>query len=104
VARADQSGPAGFYTHNWVERLLQSGIPDVHKLHPEWKHLAAGDLVRTNRERRPGHPIGWSVVLVEPNHAQVLRSLGGPAATYAYVLASKGRRDVTGGNVACVAM
>jgi hypothetical protein len=25
---------AGFYTQNWVERLLQSGIPDVHEVHP----------------------------------------------------------------------
>ncbi len=36
---------AGFYTHNWVERLLRSGIPDVSEIHPEWQHIEAGDLV-----------------------------------------------------------
>ena len=25
---------AGFYTHNWVERLLRSAIPDVHESIP----------------------------------------------------------------------
>ena len=48
---------AGFSTHNWVERLLRSGIPDVRTLHPEWQGLAVGDLVRTNREPRPG--LSW---------------------------------------------
>jgi hypothetical protein len=48
---------AGFYTHNWVERLLHSGIPDVHELHPEWQRLEAGDLMRTNRDIG-GKPMG----------------------------------------------
>jgi hypothetical protein len=33
---------AGFYTHNWVKRLLRSGIPDAHELHPEWQSLEVG--------------------------------------------------------------
>jgi hypothetical protein len=77
---------AGFYTHNWVERLLRSGIPDVNKIHPEWQHLAVDDLMRTNRERRPGEPIGWPVALVEPEHALVLRSNKLPVGTYGYVI------------------
>ena len=67
---------AGFYTHNWVERLLRSGIPDTHELHPEWQHQAVGNLMRTNRELRPGHPVGWPwwqvpfrLLLFEPLHA-----------------------------------
>ena len=36
---------AGFYTHNWVERLLRSGIRDVHELVPAWQHLAVLILV-----------------------------------------------------------
>lgn len=77
---------AGFYSHNWVERLLWSGIPDVHELHPEWQVLHAGDLVRTNRELRPGHPLGWVVALIVPDRLLVLRSRNLPAGTYSYVL------------------
>ena len=79
---------AGFYTHNWVERLLRSGIPDVRDLHPEWQDLRVGDLVRTNREVRQGHPLGWIVEIVDPRRTFVLRSRNLPAGTYAFVLQS----------------
>jgi hypothetical protein len=77
---------AGFYTHNWVEKLLLSGIPDRHELHLEWQELRVGDLMRTNREIRAGHPLGWSVAIVEPDHALVVRSKSLPRGTYAFVL------------------
>ena len=35
---------AGFYTHNWVERLLQSGIRDMAQIRPEWQQIKVGDL------------------------------------------------------------
>jgi hypothetical protein len=54
---------AGFYTHNWV-----------------------GNLMRTNREIRAGNPLGWSVAVVEPDRALVLRSKSLPQGTYAFVL------------------
>jgi hypothetical protein len=53
---------AGFYTHDWVERLLQSGIPDTADIRPEWQHLEVGDLMRTNRDIG-GKPMRWPVVL-----------------------------------------
>jgi hypothetical protein len=34
---------AGSYTHNWVERVLQSGIPDTSVIRPEWQRLEVGD-------------------------------------------------------------
>ena len=77
---------AGFYTHNWVERLLGSGIPDVYALHPEWQELHVGDLMRTNRELRSGHPLGWTVAQLEPEQALVLLSRSLPAGTYAFSL------------------
>ncbi len=77
---------AGFYTHNWVERLLHSGIPDVHELHPEWQQLRVGDLMRTNREITPGHPLGWLVARVDAERARVLRSKSMPRGTYALAL------------------
>lgn len=66
--------------------MLASGIPDVHELRPEWRSLRAGDLVRTNRERRPGHPLGWTVLSIEPNRALVLGSKAFPKAPDSFVL------------------
>jgi hypothetical protein len=77
---------AGFSTHNWVEKLLLSGIPDRHEIHSEWQDLSVGDLMRTNREIRAGHPLGWSVAIVEPDRALVLRSKSLPRGMSAFVL------------------
>jgi len=76
---------AGFYTHNWVERLLQSGIPDTFEIRPEWQHLEPGDLMRTNHDIG-GMPMGWPVEVVDPGRSVVVRSKGTPAGTYAFVL------------------
>ena len=76
---------AGFYTHNWVERLLRSGIKDVDAVHPEWQALAAGDLMRTNHDIG-GTPMGWPVVSVDGPRSLVVRSKSMPAGTYAFVL------------------
>lgn len=81
---------AGFYTHNWVERLLRSGIPDVHEIHPEWQRLEPGDLVRTNHDIG-GKPMGWPVVAVDPDSSIVLRSPNMPAGSYAFVLQPVGQ-------------
>jgi hypothetical protein len=76
---------AGFYTHNWVERLLRSGIPETHELHPEWQQLAPGDLMRTNHDVA-GKAIGWPVVSVDPGRSIVVRSRQLPVGSYAFVL------------------
>ena len=78
---------AGFYTHNWVERSLRSGIPDVHELHPEWQSLEVGALMRTNHDIG-GKPMGWPVATVDPDRALVVRSKNLPFGTYAFVLQS----------------
>lgn len=78
---------AGFYTHNWVEKLLLSDIPDIYEIHAEWQDLQVGDVVRTNRTMRPGQPpLGWPVVSVEPSRSLVLRSRGMPVGSYAFAL------------------
>lgn len=76
---------AGFYTHNWVERLLRSGIPDTHELHPEWQALEVGALMRTNHDIG-GKPMGWPVATVDRDRALVVRSKNLPLGTYAFVL------------------
>jgi hypothetical protein len=76
---------AGFYTHNWVERLLRSGIPDMSVIHPEWQHIEAGDLMRTNHDIG-GKPMGWPVVAVDPGRSLVVSSKSLPTGTYAFIL------------------
>ena len=80
---------AGFYTHNWVERLLRSGIPDVAEVHPEWQRLEAGDLVRTNHDVG-GKAMGWPVESIDPGRSLVVRSRSMPLGTYAFVLEPTG--------------
>jgi hypothetical protein len=46
------SGRAGFYTHEWVERLLLITYADGHsstRIHPEWQELRVGDRVPYSR-------------------------------------------------------
>jgi hypothetical protein len=46
------SGRAGFYTHEWVERLLFITYADGHSatcIHPEWQELRVGDRVPYSR-------------------------------------------------------
>jgi hypothetical protein len=76
---------AGFYTHNWVERMLQSGIPDTAEIRLEWQGLEVGDLVRTNHDIG-GKPMGWPVAAVDPGRSLVATSKSMPAGTYAFVL------------------
>jgi hypothetical protein len=76
---------AGFYTHNWIERMLQSGIPDTAEIRPEWQHLEVGDLMRTNRDIG-GKPMGWPVVALDPGRSLVVTSKSMPVGTYAFVL------------------
>jgi hypothetical protein len=76
---------AGFYTHNWVERMLRSGIPDTAEIRPEWQHIEVGDLVRTNRDIG-GKPMGWPVAAVDRGRSLVVTSSSMPVGTYAFVL------------------
>jgi hypothetical protein len=76
---------AGFYTHNWVERLLQSGIPDTSEIRREWQHIEVGNLMRTNRDIG-GKPMGWPVAAVDAGHSLVVTSKSMPAGTYAFVV------------------
>jgi hypothetical protein len=62
------SGRAGFYTHEWVERLLFITYADGHsatRIHPEWQELRAGDLVPYSRFN------SCRATLVDPPHALI---------------------------------
>jgi hypothetical protein len=60
------SGRAGFYTHEWVERLLFVTYADGHsstRIHQEWQALAVGDRVPYSRFNTV------PVILVDPPRA-----------------------------------
>ena len=62
------SGRAGFYTHEWVERLLSITYADGHsstRIHPEWQELRVGDGVPYSRFNR------CEVVLLDRPHVLI---------------------------------
>jgi hypothetical protein len=59
-------GRAGFYSHDRLERLVGAAIRNAEEIHPEWQHLAVGDLVRTYRPMPRFEPLGWVVGAIEP--------------------------------------
>ncbi len=65
-------GRAGFYSHDRLERLAGAAIRNADAIHPEWQHLATGDLVRTYRPIPRLEPLGWIVAAVEPTRVLVV--------------------------------
>lgn len=62
------SGRAGFYTHEWVERLLFITYADGHsstRIHPEWQELRVGDRVPYSRLNT------CEVTMVDPPHVLI---------------------------------
>lgn len=68
---------AGFYSHDWLERLFGADIHNADRIVPEWQNLAVGGLMRTYRYIRRFEPLGWIVETLEPNRALVVRSVPG---------------------------
>jgi len=69
----------GFYSYDWLERLMGDRIRNADRIHPEWQKLATGDLVRaTQRDYLGGRlgDLGWRVVDVVPGRALILENWG----------------------------
>jgi hypothetical protein len=64
---------AGFYSHDRLERLVGADIRNADEIHPEWQHLAVGDLVRTYRPMPRFEPLGWLVAMIEPPRLLVVQ-------------------------------
>ena len=71
---------AGFYSYDWLERAFLADIHNVTELRPEWQALSAGDRVHATQQGYLGGAFGnrpgWTVDLVEPQHALVLSGWG----------------------------
>ena len=70
----------GFYSHDWLERLVGDDVHNADRIHPEWQQLERGDLVRA---AQPGYlwgiagdDVGWRVNDVIPGRAIVLENWG----------------------------
>lgn len=71
---------AGFYSYERLERLAGADIHNIREIRPEWQHRRAGDVVYATQAGYLGGLFGvrpgWTVDLVEPNRALVLRYWG----------------------------
>jgi len=70
---------AGFYSHDWLERLFGADIRNRDEIVPAWQQRAVGDSVFATQ---PGYlgifeqPLGWRVSRVDPGSALVLENWG----------------------------
>lgn len=62
----------GFYSYDWLERLIGANIHNAQTVHPEWQDLGVGDTVWL--ARRYGQNGSQVVAAVEPNSHLVLMS------------------------------
>ena len=70
----------GFYSYEWLERLIGDDIRNADRIHPEWQTLREGDLVRAAQPDYLGgvfgRDLGWRVTRLEPGRALVLGGWG----------------------------
>jgi len=69
----------GFYSYDWLERLVGDDIHNADRIHPEWQDRQPGDFVRATQPDYLGGrlgALGWSVVEVVPERALVLKDWG----------------------------
>jgi hypothetical protein len=70
----------GFYSYDVLENLFGLRIHNADRIHSEWQDRAVGDLVRATPPDwlggRFGTSLGWTISLVEPQRALVLRNWG----------------------------
>jgi hypothetical protein len=91
-------GRAGFYSHDRLERLVGADIRNADEIHPEWQHLAVGDLVRTYRPIPRFEPLGWLVAIIEPPRLLVVHEperAGIINSSWALVLEREGEGERT---------
>jgi len=82
----------GFYSYDWLERIVGADIHNAKDIHPEWQELAVGDTVWPYPERklramakRSKDVGGWKVAALKPAHCLVVQSNAG-RWTWALVL------------------
>jgi hypothetical protein len=71
---------AGFYSYDWLERLVGDPIHNANRIVPEWQSIRKGDLVRAAPADYLGgvfgQNLGWRVTHVVPGRALALDGWG----------------------------
>ena len=71
---------AGFYSYDWLERLVGDPIHNASHIVPEWQSRQVGDLVRAAPRDYLGgvfgHELGWRINALIPGRALVLQGWG----------------------------
>jgi hypothetical protein len=86
-------GRGGFYTHEWVERLLAADIHNADRVVPELQSLAVGDLIRLTPDPYLGRPgQAMRVTALERERALALAQTlpNGAVTSSAYLLRAAG--------------
>lgn len=70
----------GFYSYDWLEQAIGDQVHNADRIHPEWQHLAVGDLVRATQPNylggRFGQDLGWRVRRIDVQRDIVLDGWG----------------------------
>lgn len=71
---------AGFYSYDWLERVIGAEIHNASEINPAWQKREVGDLVRATQ---PGYlggmfgdSVGWRVTQIVPQRAMILENWG----------------------------
>jgi hypothetical protein len=68
-------GRGGLYSYEVLENLAGSDLHNADRIHPEWQHLAVGDVIRPVPEGYLGLADSptYTVAAIEPNRAVVFQ-------------------------------
>ena len=67
---------AGFYSYDWLERLVGADIHNVDHIVPEWQRAVPGDFIRLASKETYGDRPLLRILAVEPRHFLVLDQWG----------------------------
>ena len=95
---------AGFYSYDWLERLVGADIHNVKEIRPEWQVRATGDFIRAAPANYLGGIFGdpgWRITALEPGRAMVLENWGAfvlqpiDSTTTRFLVRTRGEGDGT---------
>lgn len=99
---------AGFYSYDWLERLVGAGVHNVNAIRPEWQSREVGDFVRAAPANYLGGrlgEVGWRVTEVQPRRAMVLKNWGAfvllpiDSVTTRFIVRTRGAAEATWASV-----
>ena len=95
---------AGFYSYDWLERLVGADVHNVNEIRPEWQTREVGDFVRAAPANYLGGrlgEVGWRVTEVQPRRAMVLKNWGAfvllpiDSVTTRFIVRTRGAAEAT---------